>query len=34
MLTILSLLVTPIVWPHYYVVLAMPVAVVATYLGG
>jgi hypothetical protein len=32
-LTVLGLLVTPIVWPHYYVVLIMPVAVVATYLG-
>jgi hypothetical protein len=32
-LTILGLLVTPIVWPHYYVVLAMPVAIIATYLG-
>lgn len=32
-LTVLTLLVTPIVWPHYYVVLIMPVAVVATYLG-
>jgi hypothetical protein len=31
-LTILTLLVTPIVWPHYYVVLVMPVAVVAVYL--
>jgi len=31
--TILTLLVTPIVWPHYYVVLVMPIAVVATYLG-
>ena len=28
-LTILTLLVTPIVWPHYYVVLVMPVAVLA-----
>lgn len=32
-LTVLSLLVTPIVWPHYYVVLVMPVAVVVAYLG-
>ena len=32
-LTVLTLLVTPIVWPHYYVVLIMPVAVVAAYLG-
>jgi hypothetical protein len=32
-LTALTLLITPIVWPHYYVVLVMPVAVVATYLG-
>jgi hypothetical protein len=32
-LTVLTLLVTPIVWPHYYVVLVMPVAVVAAYLG-
>lgn len=32
-LTILGVLVTPIVWPHYYVVLAMPIAVIATYLG-
>src|SRR5215212_1730597 len=32
-LTILTLLVTPIVWPHYYVVLAMPVGVIAIYLG-
>ena len=32
-LTILTLLVTPIVWPHYYVVLVMPIAVLATYLG-
>ena len=32
-LTILTLLVTPIVWPHYYVVLVMPVAVLAAYLG-
>jgi len=32
-LTVLTLLVTPIVWPHYYVVLVMPVFVVATYLG-
>jgi hypothetical protein len=32
-LTVLTLLVTPIVWPHYYVVLVMPVAAVATYLG-
>lgn len=31
-LTVLTLLVTPIVWPHYYVVLVMPVAVTATYL--
>ncbi|MCC7371939.1 MAG: DUF2029 domain-containing protein [Chloroflexi bacterium] len=31
-LTVLTLLVTPIVWPHYYVVLIMPVAVVAVYL--
>jgi hypothetical protein len=32
-LTILTLLVTPIVWPHYYVVLVMPIVVTATYLG-
>jgi Glycosyltransferase family 87 len=32
-LTILTLLVTPIVWPHYYVVLVMPIAVITTYLG-
>lgn len=32
-LTILTLLVTPIVWPHYYVVLVMPIVVIATYLG-
>jgi hypothetical protein len=32
-LTVLTLLVTPIVWPHYYVALVMPVAVVATFLG-
>jgi hypothetical protein len=32
-LTVLTLLVTPIVWPHYYVVLVMPVAVVAAFLG-
>lgn len=32
-LTILTLLVTPIVWPHYYVVLVMPIAVIAMYLG-
>jgi hypothetical protein len=32
-LTVLTLLVTPIVWPHYYVVLVMPIAVLATYLG-
>jgi hypothetical protein len=32
-LTVLTLLVTPIVWPHYYVVLIMPVAVVTAYLG-
>lgn len=32
-LTALTLLVTPIVWPHYYVVLVMPVAVVSIYLG-
>jgi len=32
-LTVLTLLVTPIVWPHYYVVLIMPVAVVSAYLG-
>lgn len=32
-LTILTLLVTPIVWPHYYVVLVMPIAVLAVYLG-
>jgi hypothetical protein len=32
-LTVLTLLITPIVWPHYYVVLVMPVAVVATFLG-
>jgi hypothetical protein len=31
-LTILSLLVTPIVWPHYYVVLVMPVTVVTVAL--
>ena len=31
-LTILTLLVTPIVWPHYYVVLVMPVAVLVVYL--
>ena len=32
-LTVLTLLVTPIVWPHYYVVLVMPIAVLAMYLG-
>ena len=32
-LTVLTLLVTPIVWPHYYVVLVMPVAVISVYLG-
>lgn len=32
-LTVLTLLVTPIVWPHYYVVLVMPVTVLAVYLG-
>jgi len=31
-LTVLSLLVTPIVWPHYYVVLVMPIAVSAVAL--
>src|SRR5581483_5343785 len=31
-LTVLSLLVTPIVWPHYYVVLVMPVMVVVVAL--
>jgi alpha-1,2-mannosyltransferase len=31
-LSLLTLLVTPIVWPHYYVVLVMPVALVATTL--
>jgi hypothetical protein len=31
-LTILGLLVTPIVWPHYYVVLVMPIAIVAVAL--
>jgi hypothetical protein len=31
-LTMLSLLVTPIVWPHYYVVLVMPVTVVTVAL--
>jgi hypothetical protein len=32
-LSVLSLLVTPIVWPHYYVVLVMPVTVVLVALG-
>ncbi|MFN8636842.1 MAG: glycosyltransferase family 87 protein [Chloroflexota bacterium] len=32
-LTVLTLLVTPIVWPHYYVVLVMPVTVLAVDLG-
>jgi uncharacterized membrane protein YvlD (DUF360 family) len=32
-LTVLSVLVTPIVWPHYYVVLVMPIAMVAFALG-
>jgi hypothetical protein len=32
-LTVLTLLVTPIVWPHYYVVLVMPVTIVAVALG-
>ena len=33
MLTVLTLLVTPIVWPHYFVVLVMPVTVLVVYLG-
>jgi len=32
-LTALTLLVTPIVWPHYYVVLVMPVAILTVQLG-
>ena len=32
-LSLLTLLVTPIVWPHYYVVLVMPVALVTVALG-
>jgi len=31
-LTILTLLVTPIIWPHYYVVLVAPVAVICVYI--